>query len=182
MYNFTTLQQSLKAVQEHYRQELATIRTGQAAPSILDRVRVDAYGTKVPIQQVGSIMIEDARTLRVTTWDREQVRMLEAAIREADLGVSVSADEKGVRVCFPELTSDRRAQLSKLARSKLEEARTGVRQARDHAWQEIQKMEKDKLLSEDEKFRGKEEMERRVREANDELESMVRIKEEELSA
>lgn len=182
MYNFNTFEQSLRSMQERFRQELATIRTGQAAPSILDRVRVDAYGTQVPIQQVGSITIEDARTLRVSAWDRAQVRALEVAIREADLGVSVSADEKGVRVCFPELTSDRRSQLTKLARSKLEEARTGVRQARDHVWQDIQKMEKDKLLSEDDKFRAKEDMERRVREANDVLEGMMRTKEEELEA
>lgn len=182
MYTFDTLRQAILDVTEHFTHELASIRTGQAAPAILDSVRVEAYGSFLPIQQVGSVTIEDARTLRVSAWDQGQVRALEAAIRQADLGVSVSADEKGVRVSFPELTSDRREQLLKLTRTKLEEARTAVRQAREHTWQDIQKQEKDKLLSEDDKFRAKEDMEKIVREGNEKLESMADQKEVELKA
>lgn len=180
MYSFITFKDALQSVADHYKQELTTIRTGQAAPAILDMVRVEAYGTSVPIAQVGSVSIEDARTLRVSAWDQSQVRAIEAAVREANLGVSVSADEKGVRVCFPELTSERREQLLKLTRTKLEEARTGVRQAREHVWQDIQKQEKEKLLSEDEKFQAKEAMEKLVKDTNDKLEVMAERKEEEL--
>jgi ribosome recycling factor len=182
MYSFIPFKEALQSVVDHYKQELTTIRTGQATPAILDMVKVEAYGASVPIVQVGSVSIEDARTLRVSAWDQGQVRALEVAIREANLGVSVSADEKGVRVCFPELTSERRDQLLKLTRTKLEEARTSVRQARDHTWQDIQKQEKDKLLSEDEKFRAKEEMEKLVKDTNDTLERMADRKEEELRA
>ena len=181
MYNFTTLKETLQSVIEHYKHELSSIRTGQAAPAILDNIKVESYGTVVPINQVGSVTIEDARTLRVSAWDQSQVTALESAIRNANLGVSVSADEKGVRVCFPELTTDRREQLVKLTRSKLEESRTGVRQAREHTWQEIQTQEKEKTLSEDEKFTAKEQMEKHVKEANETLERMARQKEEELS-
>jgi ribosome recycling factor len=180
MYNFTELKNATESVVAHFRGDLATIRTGQATPTILDQVRIESYGSRVPIQQVGSVTVEDARTLRVSAWDQAQVRALESAIREADLGVSVSADEKGVRVTFPQLTSDRRTQLIKLTRAKLEEARTGVRQVREHAWQDIQKQEKEKLISEDEKFRAKEEMEKIVREVNEKLESLARTKEKEL--
>jgi ribosome recycling factor len=180
MYTFTTVKESFHAVREHFSQELATIRSGQASPAILDAVRIDSYGTRVPIQQVGSVSIEDARTLRVSAWDQSQVRALETAIREANLGVSVSADDKGVRVTFPELTTDRREQLMRLTRTKLEEARTAVRQIREHTWQDIQKQEKEKILSEDDKFRAKEEMERLVQECNAGLEELVQRKEEEL--
>jgi len=182
MYSFKELQDALAGVTEHYKQELSTIRTGQAAPAILDAVRVDSYGSMLPINQVGSVTIEDARTLRVAAWDQSQVTQLEAAIRAADLGVSVSADEKGVRVTFPELTHDRRAQLVRLTRTKLEEARTAVRQAREHTWQDIQTKEKEKELSEDEKFTAKEEMERHVKETNASLEEMAKQKEQELAA
>jgi len=180
MYDFTELKEAIESVTAHFKSELGSIRTGQAAPSILDNVRVDAYGSKMPLNQVGSVNIEDARTLRVAAWDQDQVRAIEVAIRDAELGVSVSADEKGVRVSFPELTSERREQLLKLTRSKLEEARTGIRQAREHTWQDIQKQEKDKELSEDEKFRAKEDMEKSVKEANETLEELAKRKEEEL--
>lgn len=182
MYQFATLKESLRGVADHFKQELSGIRTGQAVPAILDSVRVESYGSRVPINQVGSVTIEDARTLRVSAWDQTQVRVLETAIREADLGVSVSADEKGVRITFPELTSDRREQLMRLTRAKLEEARTAVRQAREHTWQDIQKQEKDKVISEDEKFRAKEDMEKVVKEANETLEEMAKRKEQELNA
>jgi len=180
MYDFSTLKDAVASVTEHFKSELSTIRTGQAAPAILDTVRVDAYGSKVPLNQVGSVTIEDARTLRVAAWDQDQVRAIEVAVRDAELGVSVSADEKGVRVSFPELTSERREQLLKLTRTKLEDARTGIRQAREHTWQAIQKQEKDKELSEDEKFSAKDEMEKIVKDTNEQLEELAKRKEQEL--
>lgn len=182
MYDFSTLNDAIASVTDHFKSELASIRTGQAAPAILDNVRVDAYGSKMPLNQVGSVTIEDARTLRVAAWDQDQVRAIEVAVREADLGVSVSADDKGVRVSFPELTSERRDQLLKITRSKLEESRTSIRQAREHTWHDIQKKEKDKELSEDEKFRAKEDMEKIVKDANEQLENLAKRKEEELAA
>jgi ribosome recycling factor len=180
MYSFTALQAALGDVTEHFKQELASIRTGQAAPALLDVVRVEAYGARVPLNQVGGVTIEDKRTLRVSAWDLSQIRAIEKGVSDADLGVSVSSDEKGVRVSFPELTSERREQLLRLTRAKLEEARTAVRQAREHTWQEIQKQEKDKVLSEDDKFRAKEDMEKIVKTANDSLEDMAKRKETEL--
>lgn len=182
MYDFTTLEQALAGAAEHYKNELAGIRTGRAAPALLDAVRVEAYGTPMPLNQIGSVTIEDARTLRVSAWDQSQVKTIEKAVTEANLGVSVSADEKGVRVSFPELTSERREQLVKLTRAKLEEARVAVRRARDDCWQGIQKQEKEKLMSEDDKFRAKERMEDVVKKGNQTLEQMAQKKEEELSS
>jgi ribosome recycling factor len=136
----------------------------------------------MPLQQVGSVTVEDARTLRISAWDQGLIKSVEKAITDANLGVSVSSDDKGVRVSFPELTSERREQLVKLTRAKLEDARVSVRRARDDCWQDIQKKEKDKLMSEDDKFRSKEKMEEVVKKANQTLEGMAQKKEEELNS
>ena len=106
---------------------------------------------------------------------------IEKAITVANLGLSVGADEKGIRVSFPDLTADRREQLLKLAKEKVEELRTELRAARDHIWNDIQKQEKDKLLTEDEKFRSKDEMQKRVDAANRQFDQALERKEKEIS-
>jgi ribosome recycling factor len=182
MYDFKKLKNSISDATEHFKGELTTIRTGRAAPALLDSVRVDSYGSKVPLNQVGSVTIEDARSLRVTPWELDAINQIQQAISDANLGVSVSSDGRGVRVSFPELTSDRRAQLIKLTHSKLEEARIALRKHREEVWEDIQKMQKNAELSEDEKFRAKEEMEKLIRAGNDALEVLADKKVVELNS
>ncbi len=160
--------------------EFSGIRTGQATPAILDSVKVESYGSMMPLNQVGSVGVEDARTLRVSPWDITQVAAIEGAIRDADLGVSISADSAGLRVSFPELTSERRDQLLKLAKAKLEEARVRVRSARDEAMKMIEKDQKDGEISEDEKFTKRDHIQEVVDKTNSELESLFNQKESEL--
>jgi len=157
------------------------IRTGQATPALLDAIRVESYGSLVPLNQVGNVGVEDARTLRVAPWDVSQVHAIEKAIRDADLGVSVATDSAGLRVIFPELTSERRTQLMKLAKTKLEDARIAVRAVRDDAMKEIEKALKDGDISEDEKFSKKEAVQATVDTANRELEGLFAKKEQELN-
>lgn len=157
------------------------IRSGQATPALLDSIRVENYGSKMPINQVGSIGIEDARTLRISTWDAGVIPAVETAIREADLGVSVSTDSAGLRVSFPELTSERREQLLKLAKQKLEDARVSVRSARDEIIKTIEKQQKDGDISEDDKFTQKEAVQKLVDETNKKLEGMFTKKEAEIT-
>ncbi len=182
MYDFKKLEKEIEKTIEHYKNELTTIRTGRAVPSILDGVKVDSYGTKVPLNQVAGVTIEDAKTLRVSPWDIDTVHQIEQAIQDADLGVSVSSDEKGVRASFPELTSERREQLIKLTNTKLEEARVVIRRHRDDVWNDIQKKQKDGEISEDDKFRFKDEMEKIVKEGNKKLEELAKKKETELNS
>jgi ribosome recycling factor len=162
------------------QKEFAGIRTGQANPGLLDSVKIEAYGTYMPIQQVGSVSIEDARTLRVSLWDASQVPALERAIREADLGVSIVADSAGLRVIFPELTSERRVQLLKLAKSKLEDARISVRAVRDDAMKDLEREFKAGEISEDDKFTRKDAIQKGVEDTNNKLESLCTAKEREL--
>lgn len=176
----TDIKQKVQETKDWLQKEYAGIRTGQASPALLDGVKVDSYGSLVPLNQVGSVGVEDARTLRLSLWDSSQVAAVEQAIRDAELGVSVSTDSSGVRVIFPELTVERREQLLKLAKSKLEDARIAVRSARDEAMKHIDKIEKDGDISEDEKFSQKETVQKAVDEINKELESLFSQKEQEL--
>jgi ribosome recycling factor len=162
------------------QKEYAGIRTGQASPSLLDSVKVESYGAFLPIQQIGSVGIEDARTIRVSVWDASQVSAVEKAIREADLGVSVVGDSSGLRIIFPELTSERRVQLLKLAKTKLEDARISVRAVRDEEMKELEKDFKAGGMGEDDKFSKKEQIQKNVEDLNSKLESLFISKEREL--
>jgi ribosome recycling factor len=157
-YDFKGFEAQIKGIQEKLTRELAGVRTGRAAPAILDGVMVESYGTRVSINQIANIGVEDARTLRITPWDASQAKEIEKAIALANLGVSVGMDERGVRVNFPELTGERRIQLIKLAKEKIEEAKTALRSARDQVWNDIQKREKEGGMGEDDKVRAKDEM------------------------
>ena len=170
-----------KEIIEWLQQEFAGIRTGQATPAILDSVKVDSYGTRVPINQVASVGIEDARTLRISPWDTDSITAIETAITDADLGVSVSTDSSGLRVSFPELTSERRQQLLKVAGAKLEEARISVRGARDEAIKELDKDEKAGDISKDALFAAKETIQKQVDATNHTLEELFKNKEGEIS-
>ena len=161
--------------------EFTGIRTGQAAPALLDNVKVESYGTQLPINQVATVSVEDARTLRISPWDAGQIPTIEAAIRDADLGVSLATDAAGLRVIFPELTSERRTQLSKLAKQKQEEARVSVRAARDEAMKEIDRQEKAGEISEDERFTKKETVQEAVDATNKKLDDMLSAKETEIA-
>jgi ribosome recycling factor len=172
--------QRLQETKDWLQKEYAGIRTGQANPGLLDAVKVQSYGTFVSLNQVGSVGIEDARTLRLSLWDSSQVSAVEQAIRDADLGISVVTDSSGVRIIFPELTVERREQLLKLAKNKLEDARIAVRAVRDEAMKLIDKLEKSGELSEDEKFSHKESVQQAVDNVNRELESLFIQKEQEL--
>lgn len=181
-YNFKPFDKRIAEIADHVGKELAGVRTGRAAPAILDGVMVESYGTRVPVNQIATVTTEDARTLRVVPWDMSNAKEIEKAVSQANLGLGVGMDERGVRVSFPELTSDRRAQLLKLAKEKVEEGRTSLRLAREDVWNEIQKQEKEKKMAEDDKFRAKEEMQKKVDATNKQFDEMLARKEKEISS
>lgn len=180
-YDFKTLDQKFTQTKEWLAKEYKNVRTGRASPAILDGVMVSAYGSMVPLKQVGNVTSEDARTLRVIPWDPSVLKDLERAIAAANLGVGTSADSSGIRVTFPELTTERRAELVKMAKAKLEEARASSRVARDETWKEIQEREREGTLTEDDKFLLKEQLQERVDKLNEELEAAFESKEKEMS-
>src|SRR3989344_1809591 len=125
--DFTGFKKAGEAAFDWLKKEYARISTGRAMPALLDSIQVKAYGSLVPINTVGTISIEDPKTLRISPWDKAVAKDIDTAIRESNLGVSVALDGNGVRVFFPELTSDRRIMLAELTKEKLEEARIKVR-------------------------------------------------------
>ncbi|HRY31133.1 MAG TPA: ribosome recycling factor [Candidatus Paceibacterota bacterium] len=162
--------------------ELATIRTGRASSALLDSVKVDFYGSHTPLNQTAAIISEDARTLKINPYDKTQTKNIEKALTDADLGVSVVVNDAGIRVIFPELTSERRDALLKQVGKRVEEARISVRKNRDETWNDIQEREKSGAISEDEKFRAKEEMQKIVDEAQKQFEEMSTLKEREIKS
>ncbi len=180
-YNFSPFKERLKAAELWLQKEFSSLRTGRANPALLDGVQVESYGAWMPIPQVGSVSIEDARTIRIAPWDASQSKHVEKAITAANLGVSCVVDEKGVRVIFPELTSERREQILKVGKQKLEEARVTLRQERDKVKNDIEKQKKDGTMREDDATRAKADMQKLIDESNARLDEMLAKKEKEIS-
>ncbi len=172
MYSFNELKEGIKGVEEWLTNELSLIRTGRATPVILDSLQVEAYGSRMGIKELANIVVEDARSIRVEPWDATVGKAIEKAIITSNLGLSTAPFEKGVRIIFPELTGERREQLVKVTKQKLEEARVTLRSLRDKTWNDIQAKEKEGGMGEDDKFRLKDEMQKLVDDAGNKLEEV----------
>jgi ribosome recycling factor len=182
VYDFTKLKGKIKETEDWMKKEYTGIRTGMASPQLLDSVVVESYGQRMPLNQVGSVSIADPKSLLVTPWDASQVKAVEKAITVANLGVSLKTDEKGVRVFFPDLTSERREMLLKVAKEKLEQAKITLRGVRDEVVKDIEAKEKAGGMGEDDKFRFKGEMQKLVDAGNKALEETFNKKEKEITA
>ncbi len=179
-YDFSAFKKQMTTVEEWMKKEFQQIRTGQASPSILDSVKVESYGAPTNIQSVAAVTIEGARTIRITPWDKSQTKEIEKAISVANLGLSVVVDDQGLRVNFPELTAERRVQIAKLAKEKLEEAKKQVRQHRDVVVRDLQTKEKDGKMGKDDAFRGTKDAQKIVDDCNKKLEADFAKKEKEI--
>ncbi len=180
-YDFTKLDGGIKETKEWLEREFTSIRTGRSSPALLDGVKPEVYGTRTPLNQIGSVTIEDARTLRIVPWDKTAVKAVEKAIVDADLGISVVVDDQGLRVIFPDLTAERRAILGKLAGEKCEQARVTLRGHRTDAIKALEASEKEGGMGKDELARLKEEVQKKIDAANGTLDALLARKQEEIS-
>lgn len=176
-YDVASFKKTAEEKIQWLKHELQSIRTGRATTALLDGVVLEVYGSKMRLQEVASLGVEDARTMYIEPWDKEQTKAIEKAITMADLGVSVGSDDKGVRVSFPELSAERRQQLMKLVRAKLEDARVAVRNERTKAIADVGKNE----TSEDRIKRLKADIQNIVDEVNATLEDTATQKEKDLA-
>jgi len=181
-YNFLNFKQKIEDAERWLAEEFKTLRTGKATPSILDSILVESYGAKMPIKQMASITIEDPKTIRVSPWNNDQIKEIEKAILNANLGISVSVDEKGLRIIFPALTGERREVLIKITKERAEKAKVSIRGERDEVWSDIQERQKEGEITEDEKFKLKTEMQRIIDEANLRIDGMINRKEGEIKS
>ncbi len=179
-YDFSKLKSGIKETEEWLSRELTGVRTGRATPTLLDGVKPEAYGVRSPISQLASVSTEDARTLRIIPWDKSLVKAIEKGIVDADLGIGVSIDDMGLRVSFPELTAERRAQLAKLVGQKMEEGKVRLRSHRSDAIHEIDALEKEGMAKDLAK-RQKDEVQKLIDTANEALAAIAKKKEEEIA-
>ncbi len=168
-----------KAV-EDFRKDLATLRTGRANASLLDSIRVDYHGTLMPVNQLGTVTVPDATMIVVSPWDPSAVPLIDKAIRTSDLGLNPTNDGKVVRVPIPSLTEERRKDIVKQLHKVLENHRTAVRNIRRDLKEAIEKLEKDKKISEDEKKRALDELEKLSHAETKKIEDLSAAKEKEI--
>jgi len=168
-----------KAV-EDFRKELATVRTGRANAALLDNVRVDYHGTQMPVNQLGTVTVPDASMLVISPWDPSAVALIDKAIRSSDLGLNPTNDGKVVRVPIPSPTEERRKELVKHVHKVLENHRTAVRNIRRDIKEAIDKLEKDKKISQDEQKRALDELEKMSHAETKKIEDLSASKEKEV--
>ncbi|MEK7157422.1 MAG: ribosome recycling factor [Patescibacteria group bacterium] len=180
-YDFSKLKTNIKETEEWLARELSGVRTGRATPTLLDGIKHEAYGTRTPIRELANVSVEDARTLRIIPWDKELLKVIEKSITEADLGIGVSTDDQGLRVSFPELTSERRTQLSKIAGDRTEQAKVTLRGHRTDAMKALDAAEKAGGMGKDEVTRLKAEVQKLIDAGNDALAEALKKKETEIS-
>ena len=165
---------------DDFRRELAGIRTGRANVSILDHVRVDYHGTQMPINQLGTVTVPDPMMLVISPWDPGAVPLIDKAIRTSDLGLNPTNDGKVIRLPLPALTEERRKDLVKHLHKVLENHRTAMRNVRRDIKEAIEHLEKDKKVSEDERKRSVEELEKLTHSETKKIEDLSAAKEKEV--
>jgi ribosome recycling factor len=163
-------------LKDHYRK----MRTGRANTGLLDGLKVEYYGSEVPLQQVASINVEDSRTLVVSPWDKSAVSAVEKAILKSDLGLTPNTAGQVIRLPLPPMTEERRKELTKVARHEAENARVAVRGVRRDLMNELKEMLKEKLISEDDDRRVQEEIQKLTDRHVHEIDAVLAEKEKEL--
>jgi ribosome recycling factor len=165
---------------EDFRKDLAGIRTGRANVALLDSIRVDYHGTQMPVNQLGALTVPDPATIMISPWDPGVVPLIDKAIRTSDLGLNPANDGKVVRVPIPPLTEDRRKDLVKHIHKVLENHRTAVRNIRRDIKEAVEKLEKDKKISEDERKRSLDDLEKLTQSETKKIEDLSAAKEKEV--
>jgi ribosome recycling factor len=165
---------------DDFRKELATLRTGRANASLLDHVRVEYHGTPMPVNQLGTVTVPEASMIVIAPWDPGAVPLIDKAIRVSDLGLNPTNDGKVVRVPIPSLTEERRRDMVKHMHKVLENHRTAVRNIRREIKEAIDKLEKDKKISQDEQKRSLDELEKVSHAETKKIEDLAALKEKEI--
>jgi ribosome recycling factor len=179
-YNFSNFKTELKKIEDFLSKEYGQLNIGRASPMILDSISVESYGARVPLKNTSSIAIEDPKTLRIIPWDKGQVKDIEKAINAANIGLSIATDDQGIRVIFPQLTVESRQSLVKVLKEKLEESRITVRRERENLWKDVETKEKEGQMTEDDKFRAKNDLQKIIDDVNQNLEAIFHKKEGEV--
>jgi ribosome recycling factor len=170
----------MDAAIEHAKEQLSTLRTGRASPALVEKLKVEVYGSDQVMQGIASVTVRDARTLEIAPYDKGNMKAIEKAIQASDLGVNPSNDGNVIRITFPELTGDRRKELVKVAKKMAEDGRIAVRNVRRHTRQDLEHQEKDGEIGKDELDRIEKDLEKLTHEKVAEIDKLLSHKEKEL--
>lgn len=170
----------LEEAVNHFNEEIGKIRTGRANAAMVEGLMVDYYGARTPLKQIASINTPEPRTILIQPWDKGSLAGIEAAIRESDMGFNPNNDGQVIRINVPALNEERRTELVKFLNKKTEESKIAVRTIREDIWKKIQDLEKEGTISEDDKFQGKDQLQKVVDEYNAKLEVLREKKEKDI--
>jgi ribosome recycling factor len=177
---FDECRDKMRKAVTHLQQEFAGIRTGRATPGLVEKLKVDAYGSELPLQQLAGISVPEPRMLVISPYDKDSMKAIEKAIQASDLGINPSNDGQVVRLVFPALTEDRRKELVKLVKQRAEEGRVAVRNIRRQARHDLEALEKDGDLSKNDLDRAEKDLEKLTHGVIDDVDQMLEHKEQEL--
>jgi ribosome recycling factor len=165
---------------DHFKNELTQLRTGRASSALVENLMVDYYGSKSPLKQIASISTPEPRSILISPWSKDTLVNIEKSIRDSQLNLNPVNDGQVLRVNIPPLNEERRRELVKILSQKAEEARVTVRKQRENIWDEIQDLEKQGKIAEDDKFSGKDRLQKVVDEYNEKIDGIREKKEEEI--
>jgi len=176
-YDFTKAKEAFADAEAYLKTEYLQISTGRANPALVDSLSIDSYGSQQPIKNVASITVEDARTIKITPWDKSHIQLIEKSLYDSHLPFSISVDDSGVRVNIPQLTEESKKTIVKLLKEKLEAARVKVRNIRQETLKEIEQGEKNGDYAEDARKRFEDELQKMVDSSNKNLDELFKNKE-----
>lgn len=163
------------------KSDISQLRTGRASTALVEGIMVEAYGTRQPLKATATIIVADPKTINIEPWDKSLLQAIEKGVRDSGVGINPVNDGRIIRLALPELTTERRAELIKVLHQKLEHARISIRKVREEAREMIQLEEKEKSITEDDKFRLQEDLEKMVKNYNDEIQKIGDVKEKEIT-
>ena len=176
----TDAKDRMSKTREAFKREMQSMRAGRANPQILDRITVDYYGVQTPLNQMGNISAPEPRMLVISLWDAKAIPAVEKAIQKSDLGLNPTNDGKIIRLVFPELNEERRKELTKVARKSAEEAKVAIRAIRRDAIEQVKKLKKDSLITEDEQRKAEEDAQKLTDKAIKDVDAICAAKEKEI--
>ena len=172
----------MKKTLEATQREFSAIRTGRASTALVETLKVDYYGTPTALRQVASITTPDARLVMIQPWDKNALAEIEKAILKSDIGITPTNDGKAIRLSMPSLTDERKAELDKILKKMAEDSRVSLRTCRHSAIEHIRKLEKDKAVTEDERFHSQEEIQKLTDKYIKEIDALLASKEKEVQS
>jgi len=174
------LESEMTDIVSQFDDQLKSIHAGRASTAIIEDIKVTSYGTNLPLKQIATISVPESNVILISPWDISQKDSVITAIKTSDINVNPSDDGKNIRLFFPPMSEERREELKKIVKIKSEEARVVLRNLREGGWKQVQKMEKDKTITEDDKYEAEKILNKQIAKFNEEVETISEKKNNQL--